>query len=51
LATVRNGGGNEAIRLPDRSAQAFLIWITRPPAARDDPDRFQMEISDVRLLS
>jgi serine/threonine protein kinase len=51
VATVRNGGGKEPVQLPDRSAQSFLIWITKAPAARDDPDRFQMEISDVRLLS
>jgi hypothetical protein len=51
VATVKNGGGNEPVRLPARSAQSFLIWITKAPAARDDPDRFQMEISDVRLLS
>jgi hypothetical protein len=47
---VTGGGGHEAIALPDRSAQAFLIWITRSPEARDDPGRYQMEISDVRLL-
>jgi serine/threonine-protein kinase len=51
VATVKNGGGIETVQLPDRSAQSFLIWITKQPAARDDPDRFQMEISDVRLLS
>jgi serine/threonine protein kinase len=50
LAKVTGGGGHEAIALPDRSAQAFLIWITRSPEARDDPGRYQMEISDVRLL-
>ena len=51
VATVKNGGGIETVQLPDRSAQSFLIWITKQPSARDDPDRFQMEISDVRLLS
>ena len=50
VATVTNGGGVETVELPGKSAQSFLIWITKPPEARDDPGRFQMEISDVRLL-
>ncbi len=49
VATVSDGGGNETIRLPGRAAQSFLIWITKPPHAKDDPGRYQMEISDVRL--
>jgi serine/threonine protein kinase len=50
LATIRNGGGNETVTLPGKPAQSFLIWITKPPEAKDDPGRYQMEISDVRIL-
>jgi serine/threonine-protein kinase len=50
VATVRNGGGNETINLPGKPDRSYLIWITKPPEAKDDPGRFQMEISDVRLL-
>jgi hypothetical protein len=50
VATVTGGGGRESITLPGKPAQSFLIWITKPPQAKDDPGRFQMEISDVRLL-
>jgi hypothetical protein len=49
VATVTDGGGNETVRLPAKPAQSFLIWITKPPHAKDDPGRYQMEISDVRL--
>jgi hypothetical protein len=49
VATVTDGGGNETVHLPAKPAQSFLIWITKPPHAKDDPGRYQMEISDVRL--
>ncbi len=51
VATVSDGGVNETIHLPEKPAQSFLIWITKPPHAEDDPGRYQMEISDVRLLT
>src|SRR3954451_5442576 len=50
VATVADGGGNETVTLPGKAARSFLIWITKPPHAKDDPGRYQMEISDVRLL-
>jgi serine/threonine protein kinase len=50
VATVSDGGERETINLPGTAAKSFLIWITRAPTAKDDPGRFQMEISDVRLL-
>jgi serine/threonine protein kinase len=50
VATVRNGGGTETVNLPGKPDRSYLIWITKPPEAKDDPGRFQMEISDVRLL-
>jgi tRNA A-37 threonylcarbamoyl transferase component Bud32 len=50
VATVAGGGGRETVNLPGKPAKSFLIWITKPPEAKDDPGRYQMEISDVRLL-
>ena len=50
VATIADGGGRETVSLPGKPAQSFLIWITKLPSAEDDPGRFQMEISDVRLL-
>jgi tRNA A-37 threonylcarbamoyl transferase component Bud32 len=50
VATVDDGGPNQSLDLPGRSVQSFLIWITKLPEANDDPGRYQMEISDVRLL-
>jgi hypothetical protein len=50
LATISDGSGTETVALPGRPARSFLIWITKAPPAEDDPGRYQMEISDVRLL-
>ncbi|MDX6606778.1 MAG: eukaryotic-like serine/threonine-protein kinase [Solirubrobacterales bacterium] len=51
VANVSNGGSTETINLPGKPARSFLIWITKLPHAKDDPGRYQMEISDVRLFS
>jgi eukaryotic-like serine/threonine-protein kinase len=50
VARISDGGDSETVRLPGRRASAFLIWITKLPTASDDPGRYQMEISDVRLM-
>jgi eukaryotic-like serine/threonine-protein kinase len=50
VAAVGDGGGSETVNLPGKPGRAFLIWITKLPHAMDDPGRYQMEISDVRLL-
>ena len=50
VATVSDGTDSETIRLPGKAAQSFLIWITKAPSAKDDPGRYQMEISDVQLF-
>jgi serine/threonine-protein kinase len=50
VATISDGGENETVNLPEKPAQSFLVWITKAPTAADDPGRFQMEISDVRLV-
>jgi predicted PhzF superfamily epimerase YddE/YHI9 len=50
VAQISNGGEHETVGLPGMAAQSYLIWITTLPHAEDDPGRYQMEISDVRLL-
>jgi serine/threonine protein kinase len=50
VATISNGGESETVKLPGKPAESFLIWVTKLPSAEDDPGRYQMEISDVRLL-
>jgi serine/threonine protein kinase len=50
VATISGGSASETVNLPARPAKSFLIWITKLPQAKDDPERFQIEISDVRLL-
>jgi eukaryotic-like serine/threonine-protein kinase len=50
VATITEGGETESVTLPGKPAQALLIWITKAPTANDDPGRYQIEISDVRIL-
>jgi serine/threonine protein kinase len=50
VANVRDGGETERVTLPGKPAKSFLIWITKAPQAKDDPGRYQMEISDVQLF-
>jgi len=50
VATISNAGQNETVALQGKAAKSFLIWVTKLPSAEDDPGRYQMEISDVRLL-
>ena len=49
--SISDGGESETATLPGKPANSFLIWITKAPAAKDDPGRYQMEISDVRILT
>ena len=50
VANIRDGGETERVTLPGKPAKSLLIWITKAPAATDDPSRYQMEISDVQLF-
>jgi serine/threonine protein kinase len=50
VGNISDGGESETVPLPGKAAQSFLVWITKAPTAKDDPGRYQMEISDVRLL-
>ncbi len=50
VANIRDGGDRETVTLPGTQAQSFLIWITKAPTAKDDPGRYQMEISDIQLF-
>lgn len=50
VATISDGGDSKTVTLPGKPAESFLVWITKAPPAKDDPGRYQMEISDVRIL-
>jgi eukaryotic-like serine/threonine-protein kinase len=50
VGQVSGGATRERIDVSAGPARAYLIWITKPAKARDDPSRFQMEISDVRVI-
>jgi serine/threonine-protein kinase len=50
VGKISDGGESETVTLPGKAAKSFLIWITKAPSAKDDPGRYQMEISDVRIL-
>jgi serine/threonine-protein kinase len=47
VGNISDGGDSETVPLPGKAAQSFLVWITKAPTAKDDPGRYQMEISDV----
>jgi serine/threonine-protein kinase len=51
VAEVSDGGNRESVNLGGKPATALLLWITKPPEAQDEAGRYQMEISDIRLLS
>ncbi len=50
VARIHDGSDTERLALPGRPAKSFLIWITKLPQAKDDPGRYQMEISDVQVF-
>ena len=50
VASVSDGAETERLALPAKPAKSFLIWITKAPQAKDDPGRYQMEISDVQVF-
>jgi serine/threonine-protein kinase len=51
VGTVTGGGTRESIPLDSGPATSFLIWITKPPESGEQPGRFQMQISDVRVVA
>jgi hypothetical protein len=51
IASITDGGNRETVRLPSVApAAAFLIWITKLPASNEQSGRYQMEISNIRLI-
>jgi serine/threonine-protein kinase len=51
VAEVAGAGSTEEVDLNVTSpARYFLIWFTKAAAARDQEGRYQVEISDVKLL-
>jgi len=51
VGSVRDAGTRETIPLQMTApARYFLVWITKPPGSNEQQGRFQMQISDVRVL-
>jgi eukaryotic-like serine/threonine-protein kinase len=51
VATVTDGDNRETVPLRAVTpAEAFLVWITHLPASNQQTGRYQMEISDIRLI-
>ncbi|MGH2922959.1 MAG: protein kinase domain-containing protein [Solirubrobacterales bacterium] len=51
VSTINDGGTRETVDLNGEPIRSLLIWITKPPESSEQPTRFQMQISDVRLLA
>jgi serine/threonine protein kinase len=51
VAEVSNAGSTEEVDLNVTSpARYFLVWFTKASPARDQESRYQVEISDIKLL-
>jgi serine/threonine protein kinase len=51
VGEVKNAGKEEEVQLHlGGAAKYFLIWFTKASTASDQPDRFQIEISDIKLF-
>jgi tRNA A-37 threonylcarbamoyl transferase component Bud32 len=51
ISTINDGGTRETVDLNGEPIRSLLIWITKPPRSSEQPTRFQMQISDIRLLA
>jgi hypothetical protein len=51
VGEVTGAGGTQEIGLEVRRPSThFLLWFTMPSEARDEAGRYQVEVSDVKLL-
>jgi eukaryotic-like serine/threonine-protein kinase len=51
VGTISDGGNRETVQLQRvRPAEAFLVWITELPASNQQTGRYQMEISNIKLI-
>jgi len=51
VSTINDGGTRATVDLNGEPIRSLLIWITKPPESSEQPTRFQMQISDVRVLA
>lgn len=51
VSTISDGATSERVDLAGDEAGSLLIWITKSPGSQEQSGRFQMQISDVRLVS
>ncbi len=51
IGSVVDASTNEEIDLaPTEAARYFLLWFTKASEARDQPGRYQVEVSDIEVL-
>jgi eukaryotic-like serine/threonine-protein kinase len=51
VGEIGDASGNQTIQLKvPRASQYFLLWFTKASPAADQPDRFQVSISDIKLV-
>ena len=51
VSTITDASARQTVDLDGAEAKSFLIWITKPPESQEQPGRYQMQISDVRVLA
>ncbi len=51
VSTITDAGTKQAVDLNGEEVTSFLIWITKLPGSQEQPGRFQMQISDVKLVA
>ncbi|HET8975603.1 MAG TPA: hypothetical protein VFN15_03150, partial [Solirubrobacterales bacterium] len=49
--TITDGGTRASTELGGEPVKSVLIWITKLPESEEQPGRFQLQVSDVRVLS
>ncbi|MGH2981419.1 MAG: protein kinase domain-containing protein [Solirubrobacterales bacterium] len=52
IGTVSDAGSRQTIRIrPSGLAQNYLLWFTDASSSREQTDRYQVAISDIKLIS
>jgi serine/threonine-protein kinase len=50
IGSIKDAGPRQAIPLDvHQPAQYYLLWFTKPSPAKDEPGRYQIEVSDLTL--
>ena len=51
VSTITDGGTKQTVDLNGEEVTTLLIWITKLPGSQEQPGRFQMQISDAKLVA